>query len=71
MKKISILLVVIAFAFTCCQNSGNKNDTSNEGKIPAAIEEANALDSISNEIEKTKDDIEESTKKLDELINEL
>lgn len=72
MKKLSLLVVLFSFLFVACADKKPKAE-----KVDVATEMENlevdtmVVDSLSTELEKTKDDIEEAGKEVDQLLEEL
>lgn len=72
MKKLSLLVVLFSFLFVACADKKPKTE-----KIEVTTEmenqeiETSVVDSLAIELEKTKDDIEEATKEVDQLLEEL
>ncbi len=74
MKSLNLKLIVLSLiVFSCGENKNKKINESTTVKISQLMleEEINSIDSLSLEFEAAKSNIEESIKKLDELINEL
>ena len=69
MKKIFFavtLLMIFSLALISCKPSKKE-----QVEIDKLEQETKAIDSLSNEIEKSKQDIEETTKEVDKLLEEL
>lgn len=69
MKKILFtvtLLMIFSLSLISCKPSKKE-----QVEIDKLEQETKAIDSLSNEIEKSKQDIEETTKEVDKLLEEL
>lgn len=72
MKKLSLLVVLFSFLFVACADKKPKAE-----KVEVTTEMENqevdtmVIDSLATELEKTKDDIEEAAKEVDQLLEEL
>ena len=69
MKKIFFtvtLLMIFSLSLISCKPSKKE-----QVEIDKLEQETKAIDSLSNEIEKSKQDIEETTKEVDKLLEEL
>lgn len=67
MKKYFVFIALFALLMAGCGTNTEKGTPVDE----VAEQEISELDSLTNEIEELKADIEESAEKLDELIDEL
>lgn len=74
MRKIISALLLIALFSVGCGNKKSKQEESSlnqEKEKSELVNEINSIDSTATEVEKIKTEIEEASKKLDELINDL
>jgi PBP1b-binding outer membrane lipoprotein LpoB len=70
MKNTILALMLMAFFWVGCgPQSDSQDDFSNQET--EELEGAMETDSVANKIEELKNDIEESSEKLDELVNDI
>lgn len=70
MKKIILLSVAIAFTLTNC--SDNEAAKKAEAQKEAAVQkEAAQLDSLTNDLEQTKEEIEADAQKVEDALKEI
>jgi septal ring factor EnvC (AmiA/AmiB activator) len=67
MKKLLLALLVLSVSMIGCTDKKKSENTLNVEQE----QEVNRLDSETEEIENMKKDIEESSKELDELLNDI
>ena len=66
MKKILFFMLASGLMLYSCENSKKEKE-----EIQALEQEANAIDSVSVEMQKSKDSIEKNVQELDSLLNDL
>lgn len=73
MKKIIFILVISSlFVISCAESKTKANkETTDVPKVENQEIEINKIDSITNKLEKAKNDIEETAKEVDKLLDEL
>lgn len=71
MKKIIFILFISSLFLISCAESKTKKETTDVPKVENQEIEINKIDSITNKLEKAKDDIEATAKEVDELLDEL
>jgi len=74
MKKQLLAIIFISAVFYGCDGDNVKqdgNDTSVKKKEAELIQETKSIDSVTMEMDKAKNDIQKSSDKLDELLNDL
>lgn len=70
MKKIIFLFVAIAFTLISCNNNDAAKKAEAEQEA-AAQKEAAQLDSLTNDLEQTKAEIEEDAQKVEDALDEI
>lgn len=70
MRKIILLSVAIAFSLINCTNNDAAKKAEAE-QAAAAQKEAAQLDSLTNELEKTKAEIETDAQKVEDALKEI
>lgn len=72
MRKLSLLVVLFSFLFVACADKKPKVE---KIEVTTEIEkmevDTSVIDSLATELEKTKEDIEEAAKEVDQLLEEL
>jgi len=73
MKKTFFILAISSLFFISCAEKKTKSekDTADTPKIENLDLEIKQIDSLSNQLEKAKGDIDEAAKELDKLLDEL
>ncbi len=73
MKKIFFILAISSLFFISCAEKKTKSekDTTQTPKIENSDLEVKQIDSIANQLEKAKDDIDDAAKEVDKLLDEL
>lgn len=73
MKKSFFILAISSLFFISCAEKKTKSekDTSNTPKIENSDIEVNQIDSLTNKLEKAKEDIDDAAKEVDKLLDEL
>jgi len=73
MKKSFIILAISSFLFISCAEKKTKSekDTAQTPKIENSDLKVKQIDSIANQLEKAKDDIDDAAKEVDKLLDEL
>lgn len=72
MKNTILTLMLLGFLTTGCNMSTQKEESSNQQTEEMELKEKiNHADSISAQFEEAKNEIDESSKKIDELLNDL
>lgn len=72
-KQMLAIIIITAFLFGCAGNDGNQNakDAPLSEEETELIHETETIDSVTMEMDKAKEEIEKSSDKLDELLNDL
>ncbi|BAX81911.1 hypothetical protein [Labilibaculum antarcticum] len=72
MKKLSLLVVLFSFLFVAC---ADKKPKAEKVEVTTEMEnmqvDTSVIDSLATELEKTKEDIDEAAKEVDQLLEEL
>ena len=73
MKKSFLILAISSIFFISCAEKKTKTekDTTDAPKIENSDLEVNQIDSLTNQFEKAKDDIDNAAKEVDKLLDEL
>ena len=73
MKKSFFILAISSLFLISCADKKPKleKNTTNTPKIENSDIEVNKIDSITNQLEKAKDEIEDAAKEVDKLLDEL
>lgn len=71
MKKTILILIVSGFFLWGCGNKSKNETALNEEAQLEIVKEVQNLDSLSNVIDKAKENIDSSAANLDELLNDL
>ena len=66
MKQLCMIMALFSLVFLGCRDTKAEDAQANEMK-----EEIEQLETVSAEIDSVQQDLEESSKKVDELLNEL